>query len=414
MQLKPQNDSSFRLTAAAWVTTRSLLFLVFLGALAGLADGAHFRMPDHDVNRTMSRFYFSLAEKRDARLRLAEGIGRGAADKGMAKTARKMIQATKAKGKPPGPGKVLFTVYTDSNFYQTRLTWVMRTWGKEIPHEALTAIGDKEDSVSFPGLRLDPTQCPQHSHWEGACCKYAEAVIKAHELMQKEASFEWAYFTDDDAYVRPGEITRALERQRKADGGQDKGVILGNFGCATKLCNGLCAGGGYAASRKAVERMVNNDEVAFVKEQMQMCNRCDRWADQALSTIQKERGLELRPLAGLYGWFLSAADFSKSLNGVLPDPLMYHYVRTKNQMDFLDGLFANTTPPTPSKSAHGYDNAGVPDSGKRATVKLATSNKPDYGPCLTYHGRSACALSNSPLDIPFYPASGAKNGMVSF
>ena len=46
-----------------------------------------------------------------------------------------------------GTDDVLFSVWTDSNFYDTRLTGILNTWGKEIPAERFVA-------VSAPGQKL--------------------------------------------------------------------------------------------------------------------------------------------------------------------------------------------------------------------------------------------------------------------
>jgi len=299
-------------------------------------------------------------------------------------------------------GKVLYSVYSDALFYGTRLSWIMKTWGQRVPKRALSVVGDKPlgDELPFKdSVRFEATECPQGSHWEGACCKYAEAVIKAHEVMQQEPSFEWAYFTDDDAYVRPEMIAEALEQKKKADGGDahgDHAVVYGIFGCATKSgCQGLCAGGGYAASRRAVELMVKDDEEAFMREQMQMCQKCDRWADQALTGVMDERGIAHREIEGLYGWPLSTADFRGSLKGELPAPLMFHYIRTEHQMEFLDKLFSSTEPGYFDGVGHQFDSA--PASTKK-------NSKGEEVPCFSYDGNYACVISNRPEDAPFSDA----------
>jgi len=220
-------------------------------------------------------------------------------------------------------GRVLFLVYSDSAFYDTRMRWVRDTWAKAVPESRLVVIGDAEAPADF-GMRVHTTKCPQHSHGEGACCKYGEAVIQAHDMMIEDPDIKWAFFTDDDAYVRSEAMEQALLLQ---DAEGDDATVLGNFGCNTQDCPevGLCAGGGYAASRRAVSLLIGNSAADFVREQMDNCKRCNIWADIALSQAFRAHQLEMKPQQGLYGWRLTKDKFDESLND---EPLMYHYIKS--------------------------------------------------------------------------------------
>lgn len=275
---------------------------------------------------------------------------------------------------------ILFVVYTDSLFYETRINYVLETWGSQLLPESLVFIGDTPATVSNRTIR--GSNCETHSHWEGACCKYAVAVYAGYQWVQQSGPERaWVYFTDDDAYVAVDNMVQGLRRHGKILGAKDAHhrSVLGIHGCATHDCRGLCAGGGYALSRSALETLVKHpdtmSEQEFVAEQMKQCRRCERWADQALSSIIQKRGIQEVQMSGLYGWFLDERKFKESLRAPYP-PLMYHYVREENQMMFLHVLFG-------PESAVGY---------------FETS-----GPCAQYGNRTSCAATLNWNDIPWSP-----------
>jgi len=308
---------------------------------------------------------------------LASGAVASNIEAGAEETSRRLLQRkTNHSGNASRHGRVLFIVYSDSHFYGTRVQWILKTWAGQLSADSLVIIGDVEATQSVAAT-VHSTRCPAHSHWEGACCKYAEAVVLAQKLMKMDGSFQWTYFTDDDAYVRGGQLENALVSQQPPIAGTH-GLILGNFGCVANGCKpGLCAGGGYAASSAAVDSLVNDNITAFLEEEMQNCGRCERWADIALSQIFSRRGLEMRALQGLNGWQMSKSCFQKDLtsgNG----PLMYHYVRSWNQMDFLHRLFL----PTPPVSA----------GALRSNTTLGET-------CVQFHHNRFCCT-----DCPWLPA----------
>lgn len=285
-------------------------------------------------------------------------------------------------------GNILYLVYSDSKFYNTRLKWVEETWALEVPSpSAFVAIGDAPDED--PQARVVPTSCNAHSHWEGACCKYAQAVIQAHQLMAKDSSFDWAYFVDDDAYVRPQALERAI-----ASANPQEAVVLGRFGCNTHKgaggnapadggvsnCTSVCAGGGYLASRKAVESLVSVGEDAFLQEQMANCQRCGKWADAALTQVFIKRKLSMRSLDGLYGFKLQKDKFDRSLQSAV-EPIMYHYINSERQMKILHGLFSTTT------------------------SDQATQDNQSSGICANFKDRTQCSAKADPIDAPWVDVS---------
>jgi len=271
--------------------------------------------------------------------------------------------------------EVLFSVFTDSKFYDTRLDGILSTWAKEIPPNLFMAISDKkrevppgEQRTDLPGMRVEETKCPPHSHWEGACCKWAEGVILAQEKMQKNQKLKWAFFSDDDVYLRPAAIASVLQTQETS---AEKPLALGIFGCNTPGgCSGLCGGGGFAMNRAAVQRLAAEDPVSFLNAEMSQCQKCDRWADQAISMVWKDRGVEMRQLEGLNGWMMKEDQFISTLNN--GQTLLFHYQRTKNQMEALHEIFTHE--------------------------RLLTEEK---GPCIKFDGHTTCAASMKGEDTPF-------------
>jgi len=274
---------------------------------------------------------------------------------------------------------ILFGVWTDSLFYDTRLAGILDTWGKEIPAGHFMAVSDKKREVPefemdgpatshLPGTDVEETKCPAHSHWEGACCKWAEGIILAQERMEKNPKLKWAFFSDDDVYLRPAAVATALHAKPSSD----KPVAFGVFGCSTPGgCAGLCGGGGFALSKAAVNKMAAKDPAAFLEEQMSMCGKCDRWADQAISMVWKDKGVEMQQMEGLNGWQMKEDDFKAQLTNGNPN-LLFHYEKTPNQLKALHEIFG----------------------GKRLL-------KEEKGPCVEYKGHKTCAASYEEDDVPF-------------
>eukprot|EP00929_Paragymnodinium_shiwhaense_P072263 TRINITY_DN36678_c0_g1_i2.p2 TRINITY_DN36678_c0_g1~~TRINITY_DN36678_c0_g1_i2.p2 ORF type:complete len:386 (-),score=75.65 TRINITY_DN36678_c0_g1_i2:184-1341(-) len=201
---------------------------------------------------------------------------------------------------------VVFVVWTDSKFYDTRLAAVLETWGSALDPRSIILIGDKQATVG--GLTVRPTGCLKNSHEFGVCCKYAAAVYAAYQWMKVARNVSWAYFTDDDAYVNVQALTARL-RLLPLAGPQ----LVGTFGCESRHCSGLCAGGGFAMNREGLEKMLRHPAVleqdALLEEQAAQCKRCGKWADQAISEIARQRGLYNVELDGLHAWLMTKSDF---------------------------------------------------------------------------------------------------------
>jgi len=88
-----------------------------------------------------------------------------------------------------------------------------------------------------------------------------------------------------------------------------------------------------------------------------------------------QRQVEQRPLAGLNGWQLDKSCFDATLSATAFEPLMYHYIRSWRQMEFLHRLFLMN-----SQTEHPDDQATD---------------------CAAYQGNVQCAATTDPLDRPW-------------
>mmetsp|Transcript_3208 Transcript_3208/g.9230 ORF Transcript_3208/g.9230 Transcript_3208/m.9230 type:complete len:345 (+) Transcript_3208:90-1124(+) len=282
----------------------------------------------------------------------------------------------------PRRSRVAYFVYSDSFFLDTRLSYIRNTWAQGVRPGGLNVIGDSAYRGNASGMNFVATPCPKNSHGVGLCCKFAEAVRQAHRQMQQDPSIEWAYFIDDDVYVRPEALERALAHQEDPE---DKGVVIGIYGCADRGCSGLCGGGGYAASRRAIEKAIGGGEEQFQKAEMDSCNKCGMWSDIAITEIYRDKHIDLRSIGGLYPWKVKKGQFDQMLD-MQEEPITFHYVETQEQMEFLHSLFAGA----------GKSHDGDVDPRR----------------CASYRGRVVCAQSESSFDAPWYQDDATEDEMM--
>jgi len=295
--------------------------------------------------------------------------------------------ASRGSGAVDGMESVLFTVWTDSNYYDTRLKGILQTWGKKIPAHRFMAVSDKRRGTPGkrdPGSLVEETDCPPHSHGKGACCKWAKGLQFAQQRMEQNPLLNWAFFADDDVYLRTDAIASMLKSHDT-----EKPVALGIFRCqdAQRNCppgkepTGLCGGGGVAMNRAAMAFLATGDKAGWLMEQeMNHCKKCGNWADIALSMVLKERGIEMRNVEGLHEQLLEEHAFREELTHGKPR-LGYHYESHVNQLLMLHELFTGE--------------------------KLLSEQN---GPCADFKGRRACAFSHHPKDVPFRLAQSASAG----
>jgi len=377
------------------------------------AIGQHHRRPSHAKRqhkswaRTLARTG-ARAEARKEILDLAgysaqeENILRLAAGRQMRRHAKRKKHKSQAtseiatgldKGQPQPNVKVLYVIWSGAAYYKSRVRWGMKTWAKGLNASQLILIGDAK-YTKLNGVTIHQTTC-RDDHGAGLCCKYGEAVVAARAALRHNPNLEWAYFGDDDAYIRTAAFERAALQQTDRAG---VGVVLGGaFGCATTNClNVLCGGGGFAANRRALELMVGDDPYGFVREEVRRCVQCGPpfgdtkkgdgafpFADAGMSDLIRSRGIEQRWMPGVYPWNLEKSCFDRSLSS--PDePLVYHAMRTKRQFEVLHRLFAGSSAPK------GFNTTA-------AGVDL----------CAEFRGHVQCASvkSHIGLETPWLPSS---------
>lgn len=232
--------------------------------------------------------------------------------------------------------QVLFTIVSDSLFYNTRVKWLSETWGKDVPEDALMIVADQktEDHVPF---RLEETDCERGSHDVG-CCKFGHAIYLAAQRLNDKHNFEWFYFADDDVYVRPDTMKTQLAKRRITKWPIAKGLL----GCANDQCSGLCGGGGFLLNRKGLQKIVGNlTKQQFVRQSMQLCSDCDHWGDLAVSKLIKDRDIKLENMKGLHPWRLDYDKFLEELSGPRP-PITLHYQKSSEQLHMLYRLFSRS------------------------------------------------------------------------
>mmetsp|Transcript_23365 Transcript_23365/g.53891 ORF Transcript_23365/g.53891 Transcript_23365/m.53891 type:complete len:546 (-) Transcript_23365:43-1680(-) len=280
----------------------------------------------------------------------------------------------------------LFAVYTDKLFRKTRLMSILSTWGTLIDPRSLLIIGDEAaHNVSGSDNHVLATGCQKSSHWEGACCKYAVALYAVHKRMVEEPAIEAAFLFDDDSYLRPAATAEAILRMARQEANTP--AMFGIFGCVTKLCHGLCAGAGYGINRKGVMQMTtSSDGISlsqdeFLREQMASCKKCERWADQALTDVAINHKLKLvnYKVHEIHGWALKRKDFKDSVERPR-EPLLWHYVKSTFQYQFMHNLFQ----PGPLKTKQCW----AVTEADRLQAKLEYEQP--GGLCATFRGRTCC------------------------
>jgi len=235
--------------------------------------------------------------------------------------------------------ETLFIVLSDSNHYSKNLRWISDSWGKDLSSSQLLAIGDVANEQPTR-MRVKPTRCPVHT-LSGVCCKVAEAVITAHELLEKEPNMKWAYIVEDDSYVRPEAINKQL-RQMDPVGTASRGTLIAAGHCSLPSCDGVCSSGGIALSREALKTMVGDSPAKYLSKHMQSCHPCLMRGDMSLGVQARAHNISVElPQSGFgfHEWKLPDYAFHSTLTQAA-EPLMYHPIKKEGQFKFLDRLFA--------------------------------------------------------------------------
>jgi len=357
----------------------------------GLVEEMHAVQPNNASNVPVDAGPLLSVDLQD----ISEAIARDAAAAARTKDTRSdhtatRINETNHSKAGPRERKVLFVIFSSAKFYDTRVVWMLDMWAKKLPSSQLVIIGDGDASAHLQDrVNIHRTRCNVHEdHSMGIACKYAEAIVVAQTMMWNQPELEWVYLADDDSYIRGAQLEQALLNQRPSHP-LDRGVVLANFGCVAGNClDLLCGGPGYGANRWAIELMAG-DPAGFVQEMMQNSQGCavdnskGPWGDGGLAEVINDRGIERRTLDGVYGWMMDKSCLEYSLESE-KEPLLYHMIRSRPQMEFLQRLFSSVEEQTGSS---------VPPGSNTALEGL--------GGCVEFHGNVQCAASRADEDRPW-------------
>jgi len=203
--------------------------------------------------------------------------------------------------------KILFLVRTWPPNYDTRLKWQSETWMSVLPQNQMLIVAlnasYQEDRgnpkrINLPGLKNADIIYPECRNKAGnvnkgmgLCCQEAEGLVRA-----LDHKFDWLFIIDDDIFLVPKNLTKELRQYNP-----NYWDLLGQWGCGAESDYdkvpghryvGFCGGYGYAISRKALERLVGEDDSFLVRyrdacEKMHAC-------DVVTGALAKERDLRIK------------------------------------------------------------------------------------------------------------------------
>lgn len=228
--------------------------------------------------------------------------------------------------------RIHIMVISGVQFYDNRLAWGRATWAKSLaPNITLSVIGDE------PGPDIPGTTCKPYTN--NVCCKIAKGLSDIVAKGDNGEPYDWVFVVDDDAYVNTHGLRHFLAAEWSPWIGR---AILGNAGCGTKFCKGICGGGGIALTRASAERMVKESGVDafghrhegtnFYDEFMSECQTCEGWGDLTISQLAERRDCTLRPALGVNPWELNPKEIKTHLKRSCEVvPLTFHYLKTKDE-----------------------------------------------------------------------------------
>jgi len=312
--------------------------------------------------------------------------------------------------------ETVFIVLSDSQHYSKNLRWISDSWGKNLSSLQLLAIGDKTPEKSTR-MRVEPTSCPAHSFKKGSCCKTGEAVIMAHQLMEKQQNLKWAYIVEDNSYVRPEAMDTKLKFVDPL-GQALRGTLVASPGCNTNCSNGVCLKGGLALSREALKTLVGNSSSKFLDEHMQTCDLCELHGGSSLGTLAHARNINVfsdnwywDATVGIHTAPMRKREFDSSLISAVPTAL-YHPIKEEGKFKFLDQLFTEQKGVAPL-FLHG-SLQDVEDRAEKRREHVWIDDRHSTTHCAKYNGNTVCG--SNPDEVPWKldsPADGNLETLMS-
>eukprot|EP00435_Cladocopium_sp_Y103_P037624 s1204_g10.t1 len=234
---------------------------------------------------------------------------------------------------------VLYLMLTHHKNYGTKIAGVLSTWGEDVQTSALDSLLMVGDEASEDPPILPAKGCG-NDHNDQLVCKAGVALQLAH---QRLGNFSWVFLVDDDFYLNVANAHRAL-----ASFDPTQAIAVGIVGCGGHLCPpaGFCGGGGFAISRRAMEKIMEKGEGAFQTDLMSHIakekNGIMSWADISVSCLLRRNKIPLLTMKGLYPFKVDGAGrkgsslnegYIKAIHQTHPLPVTFHYITEEQKRE---------------------------------------------------------------------------------
>lgn len=253
--------------------------------------------------------------------------------------------------------KILYIIRSISKYYDTRLKAQKDTWFNFLTNNDMVLVAsDSFKHKNMYNLNYStPTGCPRN-HGDGPCCSESNAIVKVFN----EYDSDWIFIIDDDVYAYPPKIREIIKNYI------DKPyTALGTTGCVSKGIHGFCGGGGYAFSRKALEKIVNN-KTQFLLDYKKNCDKT-QFCDITTADLAKQKGITLKTISDFKPWGINKNERHLIDEGKIATLHYYgggltkDYKKLSDKMNYLHSLFTK--------------NTIIPNSNKNITI-MTTSPIP--------------------------------------
>jgi hypothetical protein len=233
--------------------------------------------------------------------------------------------------------RILIIVRTSPGTCGSRIPRIKSSWAADAgPNIKVVGFmeGDTDEEVPANDTFLPmvtSSECAKRfaddkGHGVRFCCKTANSLWytrQADGLMNWD--WDWVYLVDDDVYV----FLDHLQSQLCHDFSDGVPKVVGLPGCNTKVCKGMCGGGGFGFSKADLQTYlgVGSTREEFLSEFIDTCRVCENWDDVTVGTVATKRSMKLERMPGSEPWKMdvdSQVDKALSFHEL---PTIWHYVR---------------------------------------------------------------------------------------
>eukprot|EP00927_Polykrikos_kofoidii_P019485 TRINITY_DN19110_c0_g1_i1.p1 TRINITY_DN19110_c0_g1~~TRINITY_DN19110_c0_g1_i1.p1 ORF type:complete len:386 (+),score=70.94 TRINITY_DN19110_c0_g1_i1:154-1311(+) len=257
-----------------------------------------------------------------------------------------------------------------SRLVPNSMSWIKLLGPKDHVVTVVAARGQRPElaEVFPPELGLFEADC-EDSH--DLMCVSAEAHRKVLPIMN---DFDAMYVVDDDVYLYPPTLKKALRRQialAKRDGSQEP-LAFGMYGCSAapkdnspplEPLHGFCGGAGFGLSQAGafllmqiplqgpkldagnagglaagtrIHESAYNPADGYVNSFLQtgqdvlskyklFVNETNPREDLVIGSTWKRAGLKVVPVDGVYAWTVNDKDVEHLVHSCSPEPVLFHY-----------------------------------------------------------------------------------------